>query len=777
MSADGHVIFDTALDNSQLEKDLDKATKKIEKLEGSIRKTESSRAPVVEQLKAAKEEAVSTYNSVERLKKALADSQAATSVESGLGVSDPDRYIAELENQQQIRAELKEQEKILKQKESAAEQLEKRDAAYVEKLKEQTAELRRQKEAAGAIAEQVQKAQAAAPVSNMMKGVEKRIDKLGKRMLGLAKRVFVFTLITSALRGMRTWLGNVIRTNDEATNAMARLKGALLTLAQPLVNVLIPAFITLVNILTRIVTAAASLISLIFGKSISQSKEAAKALNAETSALEGVGSAAEDAGGSLAGFDEINQLAGESAGAGSSGSGTIAPDFSFDTGTAEGDFEKLLNWIKLIGAALLYWKLPKSLRGGLKTLIGLLMALDGAIEFVRSAWDAWQNGVTTENALSMIARAAELALGLFLALGPKFGPIAAGISLIVTGITMLATGFHDAFENGWNFQNLLLSIAGILAAGIGIGLLTKSWIPLLIAGIAAILLALTVATGHGEELLEGVRMVCQGFLDFITGVFGGDIEEALSGISMMFEGLHLAVNAVIGGVRDTILSFLDWLDEKTGGKFHSIIETAKGIVTAFFDTLEETFSGVIDGIQQLLSGLIKFLTGVFTNDWDMAWEGIKDIFRGICNQISSVFEGAINLIIRAINWLISQANKLQFKMPEIFGGKTYGINIQPIKEFRIPRLAAGAVIPPNREFMAVLGDQTRGNNIETPESLLRQIFREESGSAEMLAVLQAILEAVKSGKVMTVDKRVLARIAAEGINDMTLAAGKPVLLI
>ena len=37
-----------------------------------------------------------------------------------------------------------------------------------------------------------------------------------------------------------------------------------------------------------------------------------------------------------------------------------------------------------------------------------------------------------------------------------------------------------------------------------------------------------------------------------------------------------------------------------------------------------------------------------------------------------------------------------------------------ISSYRIPALASGAVIPPNREFLAVLGDQTRGTNIEAP---------------------------------------------------------------
>ena len=48
----------------------------------------------------------------------------------------------------------------------------------------------------------------------------------------------------------------------------------------------------------------------------------------------------------------------------------------------------------------------------------------------------------------------------------------------------------------------------------------------------------------------------------------------------------------------------------------------------------------------------------------------------------------------------------------------------------IPYLAKGAVIPPRSEFLAVLGDQKQGNNIETPEALLRKIVREETGGQQ-----------------------------------------------
>lgn len=75
------------------------------------------------------------------------------------------------------------------------------------------------------------------------------------------------------------------------------------------------------------------------------------------------------------------------------------------------------------------------------------------------------------------------------------------------------------------------------------------------------------------------------------------------------------------------------------------------------------------------------------------------------------------------------------------GGKTFGVNIPMIPDYKIPALAQGAVIPPNREFLAVLGDQRSGTNIETPLATMVQAFKQAlaesgySGSSEAYLVL------------------------------------------
>lgn len=219
------------------------------------------------------------------------------------------------------------------------------------------------------------------------------------------------------------------------------------------------------------------------------------------------------------------------------------------------------------------------------------------------------------------------------------------------------------------------------------------------------------------NMMAGIKDIVQGGLGFISGLLTGDLEKMKESVIQMFTGVKTFVSGIWDWFKLGLTSLLDWLDEKTNGRFHEIIELAKTYV-----------NDVVEGAKEIFGGLIDFLTGVFTLDWEKAWEGIKEIFRGIWNTIVGVLEAAVNLIIKGINWLISKLNSLLensllAKGLDFIGVEFHGI--PQIQGVHIPRLAQGAVIPPNREFMAVLGDQKSGTNIEAPADLIRQIVREE----------------------------------------------------
>jgi len=577
-------------------------------------------------------------------------------------------------------------------------------AQLADQIRAASVDLENAKTAAGALEQRIQQgATAGKTLANMTDAASVRMERFTKRIAGLAKRVFVFTLITMALRQLRGWMSSAIKTNDEAAAAIGRLKGALLTLAQPIWNVVIPAFTTLVNILAKVLSAIAAVFAVFSGSSVEASKASAEALNDEMTALNGVGGAAKKAEKQMASFDEINQIGDKSGGGGGGGGGAsaIAPDFSGVTEISD-QFRDIAANVLAVGAGLLAWKIASNFTSDLKTLGGIAAAVAGAFIFIYNAMDAWNNGVDWDNLTGMIGGLAIAMIGLYAA----FGPVAAGIAGIVGGLAMLAVGFRDAQKSGMNWQNTALMMAGLMATGLGLSLMTGSFIPLFIAALGAGLLAIVQFTGHGAELMDGLTEVFEGFALFFKGVFTGDMEQAVAGLKMIGEGFAKAWGAVVQSVKDAWGMFLDWFNEKTDYQFVPAITF-----------IGETIDWLIGGIKEVLEGLILFIEGVFTGDWKKAWEGVAKIFKAVFNGIIDIAEGAINFIIDCLN-------RLSFDVPDWvpkIGGSHFGFDLQHVQ---IPRLATGAVIPPNREFLAVLGDQKSGTNIEAPLDTIVEAFRQ-----------------------------------------------------
>lgn len=213
-------------------------------------------------------------------------------------------------------------------------------------------------------------------------------------------------------------------------------------------------------------------------------------------------------------------------------------------------------------------------------------------------------------------------------------------------------------------------------------------------------------------------------------------EHIQPAIDKFIELLGKAADFLKAVWENVLKPFIDWIIENVLPVVLPIID---GIVKALgiaFGAIADVVGGIID----IIGGILDFLTGVFTGDWEKAWDGIVSIFdgvweaiKGIVNGILGVVEALANGVINGINFVIGALNGLSFDLPDWLpgdlGGKTLGFNIPELSNISIPRLATGTVVPPNREFMAILGDNKREPEVVSPISTMKQ------------AVLEAIAEA------------------------------------
>ena len=211
------------------------------------------------------------------------------------------------------------------------------------------------------------------------------------------------------------------------------------------------------------------------------------------------------------------------------------------------------------------------------------------------------------------------------------------------------------------------------------------------------------------------------------------IQEVAAFVQSIFAG----INAFLQGVFAK-----DWTEQF--GAFGNVLN-------AFFANVENVWNAV----KSIFSGIVSFVKNVFAGDWGAAWDSIVGVFKGIWDYLVAVVKAPINGIIGLINGLvqgvvdginlvIGALNSIHFEIPDWIpglGGMTVGFQIQPLNAPKIPYLARGAVLPANKPFLAVLGDQRHGNNIEAPEGLIRDIFKEEMGDflGGMMAGFEALL--------------------------------------
>jgi len=118
--------------------------------------------------------------------------------------------------------------------------------------------------------------------------------------------------------------------------------------------------------------------------------------------------------------------------------------------------------------------------------------------------------------------------------------------------------------------------------------------------------------------------------------------------------------------------------------------------------------------------------GAIRSSFEKSFTGLAKILANVVNGIISVLNGMIRSIVSGINSLIRSLNSFRINIPATWltPAVSFGMSIQTLPVPQIPKLASGAVIPPNSEFAAILGDQRSGTNIETPVSLMRQTFED-----------------------------------------------------
>lgn len=833
MAADGSIVIETNLDDKKAQQELNRLSKRIKSLEDQLSAKKQGRIPLEESFDSINKK----LEEARRQLSILQDEQSAINAAMQPG-SSPEDYMRAYSDSEKVNKALKDQQAEVDAIEKEWNQAKKALDNYDSKISGLEGKLNRAKEEAGEIHQQMaQSGPAADKMAKSTERAQKSASKFSMRLREVIRSALVFTIISQALAKFREWLGKIIQSNEEARAAIAKLKGALLTLAQPLIDVIIPAFVQFVNLLARIISMAARFVSAIFGTTASQAADSAENLYEETNALEETGEAAKKASKSLASFDEINKLSsdnGQESNASGQDDSTIAPDFSLvksNIQDALSAISELFTGVALlaIGAILVFTgasipigialmvagalaitdaitsnpdAIQSMLQDGLGealTVIGPLVAVIGVILVIMGrivlgvslivlGASIWATGKASEdegdfiqNILSRLSEAAEVIGPLIAVLGVLLvvtGSIVQGIALILLGAAIWSTG--KAYGDEGDFiQNILARLQeaaaaiGPLIAIIGVILLISGQIAF---GIGLIVLGIALWT-FSEVDLDGGNGLASEIVSTLSNIFtkiGPFI--AIIGLILIFTPLPgfraIGIGMLVAGIamfaigeiglnyealsQDIVSGLLNILSAV--GPFIAIL----GLILLFIPGMQAIGAGMI------IAGVAIFAISEIALNWDFILEQLKSVWEGIKNWFNTyvakfftleywanlgknIINGFLNGLKKAWETVVSWATSVVDWFKGLFGGaeetassvqsgaSTYSRSaVAPKMTLNdIPALARGAVVPPNREFLALLGDNKREAEVVSPISSMKQAFMEaisESGVGQQGAI-------------------------------------------
>lgn len=777
MAADGSIVIKADVDDKQAQNELNRLTKKIDSLNEKISDKKQQAMPLVEQSR-------QIAANLDEAKSKLSQMKSGNEFFTSSAIKDQEQTVATLQ---------KEWNGVQKRVEAV-------DAS----IAKDTRSLERMSNRAGELSAQIAgTSKSSTALAAASKKADKYMDRFSRRVKGLVRRVFVFGLIVQGLRSVREWLGKAVKTNDQATKAISRLKGALLTLAQPFVNVLLPAFTSFVNLLTQFVTAMAKITAVLFGSTIDQTKKEAENLYKESDALNETGESAKKAGKALASFDEINKLNGGN-------KEKTEPDFNFSEnenwldkmlgsaaekvasalilagiafiaiGASVGSIKMVITGLLLIGAGLFVAEETGVLQSWVDTLglnnvaefivtavilAGIAMVAIGAatgnillviagllliglaVLYAKNSgmMDDWAETLGLNRAASFITAALLIAGFALIAIGAATG----NILMVVAGIALIAIGIYVGVKSGtftdwasalkldsaFGYVTAAMQIAGIAMIAIGAAM---GNIAIVLAG-AALLGFGIAAEVIGQERLEAwwekLKLTSVAQWISVALLLGGIALVAFAAATanpiLLAVGLGILGMGITAAINEGHLK--NWVETLGLNKVVGWVSVAlmlAGIALIAFGAMTMNIFMLLAGAALLVSGFAidtttnKFQSWVETLHLNevSGWVSTAMLLLGI----ALVAIGAMTLNVpmllagAALLGVGIAAKAGGFNSTKsVSGGNPAARSAMPaISPASVPRLATGAVIPPNREFLAVLGDQKQGNNIEAPESAI-----------------------------------------------------------
>lgn len=581
-----------------------------------------------------------------------------------------------------------------------------------------------------------------------MKKAGDGVRSFGARLKSIVAGALFFNLISKALTALTNRLGSALLANKTFAKSFGQVKSNLLTAFQPIYEAILPWLNKLMEALAQVTAQMAQFTASVFGTTAQKAQDNAKALEEQADATNDTTKATKKAEKALASFDTVQKLTNSS----TEDATADTPKFDTDFSAAE---NQIPQWLTD------FWKTFQEswAQYGQQTIDSAKKALSALKDMVtsigRSFMNVWNNGTGVET-LNNLQLLLQTLLDLIASIATAFTnawntgnvgeqmlqSIMNLINTVVQAVTAIGQAFIAAWNDGNAGERLLSALMQMITAVVN-----------LVNSIGQAFITAWTQGGLGQSIFAHILSIITNIIDAIKSIaenlqsaweHNGNgveiwtsilkiIDDVLAGIDKMsqatadwasglnFEPLVTAFNnfmAALEPVVDLIMNGLAWAWENV------LLPLASWTIEDAVPAILNLLAAALQAIYKVVSALAPILQTI--------WSIIKPIIQFIGFSVISIIEGLTDTITKlgdAISFVLNLISKIgsgigsgiSSLIGAFSGTSTFALNAS-MPSLNVPALANGAVISPNNQFLALLGDQKSGVNVETPLSTMIDAF-------------------------------------------------------
>lgn len=581
-----------------------------------------------------------------------------------------------------------------------------------------------------------------------MKKAGNGIRSFGARLKSIVAGALFFNLISKALTALTNRLGSALLANKTFAKSFGQVKSNLLTAFQPIYEAVLPWLNKLMQALAQVTAQMAQFTASVFGTTAQKAQDNAKALEEQADATNDTTKATKKAEKALASFDTVQKLTNSSTEDATAGT----PQFDTDFSAAENqmpqwltDFWKtfqeswaqygqqtidsakkalsaLKDMVTSIGQSFMnVWNNGT----GVETLNNLQLLLQTLLDLIASIatafTNAWNTGNVGEQMLQSIMNLINTVVQAVTAIGQAFiaawndgnagERLLSALMQMITAVVNLVNSIGQAFITAWTqgglgqsiFSHILSIITNIITA---------------IKSIAENLQSAWEYNGNGvaiwtsilkiiDDVLAGIDRMSQATANWASGL---NFEPLMTAFRNLWAAIEPLVDIIMNGLswayENVLLPLGKWTIEKAAPAVLDLLTAALQAIAKVCEAL----APVLQQIWAVVKPIISFIGSAVIGAIELATQAITALgdalayVIGLLGKVGSGIGSGISSLIGAFS-----------------GTSTFALNAS-MPSLNVPALANGAVISPNNQFLALLGDQKSGVNVETPLSTMIDAF-------------------------------------------------------